>query len=583
MVNEATTIVEPLHATSGGPEEERMDQTTEPVRQQTLYHNTVREDINWQSVRTQKQRKQEALERRRGSVKPQDPATPPKNSLTTRRVPRPPPLPKNDYKIIIRPNQGLPLRNVLTHTLARAIIDACQNEFTDDKFILRINPGSNIAILSTQYEEVAEKARHIHTLTLSGRSHAVRAYTAHGEGTLRGVVHGIPLHTTTETLMAHLRVRTQGVEILTARMIGATQSAALTFIGPLLPRFVYYYGGELRCYPFRPTLQVCKICREKGHRTDVCPNPDRPICRLCGLLDPTDGHKCEINCASCGEAHPTGDHSCKQRLKPVRLRPAPSSASMKPKAPRWFASEDEEDTYRADTRGRPDNTEHRSRSRSPSREHQAPPTPKRNPSPPAKKQKPSHEVSWAEVVSPKQRNISTPITQNPEYQRVIEENRQQKQRLTNYELKIETLMKRVAMLESAQAGIREQLPQSQLPQLSTLTAHPPLQAQISPTSQASTPKQPQAPTPSDSNLVTQHQLQQVLQQSQEQIVQQIQQQFQQFFAEFQELKKYVNESLTKEPKRKRKNSKIRSQTEDAERMLNSDTDSTIASKSHHGP
>lgn len=67
---------------------------------------------------------------------------------------------------------------MLTHTLARAIIDACQNEFTDDKLILRVNPRYNITILSTQYEKVAEIGRYIYTLTLSGRSHAVRAYTA---------------------------------------------------------------------------------------------------------------------------------------------------------------------------------------------------------------------------------------------------------------------------------------------------------------------------------------------------------------------------------------------------------------------
>ncbi|KAH8026137.1 hypothetical protein HPB51_016448 [Rhipicephalus microplus] len=112
------------------------------------------------------------------------------------------------------------------------------------------------------------------------------------------------MNTSTETLMAHLRVRTHGVEIITARMIGTTKSAAITFFGPTLPRTVYYYGGELRCYPFRPTIQVCKVCREKGHRADVCPHPDRPICRLCGLTNPTDGHPCSISCASCGEAHP---------------------------------------------------------------------------------------------------------------------------------------------------------------------------------------------------------------------------------------------------------------------------------------
>ncbi|KAH8029040.1 hypothetical protein HPB51_022160 [Rhipicephalus microplus] len=269
------------------------------------------EDASWEAAKSTKKRKQEALERRRGSAGLQDQVK--TGTPTFKKLPKLPPLPKDDYKIVIRPNQGLPLRNILTPTLAQAIIEACQVGIRDDHFILRINPGSNIAILSTKYEEVADKVRLIRALVLNGRAHAVRAYAANGDDTLRGVIHGVPMNTSTETLMAHLRVRTHGVETITARMIGTTKSAAITFFGPTLPRTVYYYGGELRCYPFRPTIQVCKVCREKGHRADVCPHPGRPICRLCGLTNPTDGHPCSISCASCGEAHPTGDPTCKKK------------------------------------------------------------------------------------------------------------------------------------------------------------------------------------------------------------------------------------------------------------------------------
>ncbi|KAH8032442.1 hypothetical protein HPB51_025366 [Rhipicephalus microplus] len=269
------------------------------------------EDASWQAAKSTKKRKQEALERRRGSAGLQDQVK--TGTPTFKKLPKLPPLPKDDYKIVIRPNQGLPLRNILTPTLAQAIIEACQAGIRDDHFILRINPGSNIAILSTKYEEVADKVRLIRALVLNGRAHAVRAYAANGDDTLRGVIHGVPMNTSTETLMAHLRVRTHGVEIITARMIGTTKSAAITFFGPTLPRTVYYYGGELRCYPFRPAIQVCKVCREKGHRADVCPHPDRPICRLCGLTNRTDGRPCSISCASCGEAHPTGDPTCKKK------------------------------------------------------------------------------------------------------------------------------------------------------------------------------------------------------------------------------------------------------------------------------
>ncbi|KAL1437826.1 hypothetical protein MTO96_048525 [Rhipicephalus appendiculatus] len=349
-------------------------------RDATGHQSHAEEDASWQAVKSTKQRKQEALERRRSNAGPQDQFK--TGTSTFKKLPKLPPLPKDDYKIVIRPNQGLPLRNILTPTLAQAIIQACKAAIKDDQFILRINPGSNIAILSTKYEEVAEKARLIRTLVLNGRAHAVRAYAANGDDTLRGVIHGVPMNTSTETLMAHLRVRTHGVEIITARMIGTTKSAAITFFGPTLPRTVYYYGGELRCYPFRPTIQVCKVCREKGHRTDVCPNPDRPICRLCGLTNPTDGHPCSISCASCGEAHLTGDPTCKQRLKaPKPKQPRiqaghsdkfhqdNSNDPPRTKTLRWFSSEEEEDAYKSAD----DKHFSESRSQSPGRKPHSPP------------------------------------------------------------------------------------------------------------------------------------------------------------------------------------------------------------------
>ncbi|KAL1479727.1 hypothetical protein MTO96_051626 [Rhipicephalus appendiculatus] len=192
------------------------------------------------------------------------------------------------------------------------------------------------------------KARGIRLLTINGTAHAVKAYAATGEDALRGVVHGIPQHTPTETLLGNMRIRTQGVKLLQARMIGDTQSATLTFSGPILPKTVYYYGGELLCHPFRATVQVCKICRDKGHRADVCPNPARQICNVCGLENPSAGHPCEPNCASCGGAHLTGDKSCTKRLKqPRQPRASRTSRSQATKQFRWFSSEGEEEEYRA--------------------------------------------------------------------------------------------------------------------------------------------------------------------------------------------------------------------------------------------
>lgn len=559
------------------------------------------EDASWQAAKSTKKRKQEALERRRGSAGLQDQVK--TGTPTFKKLPKLPPLPKDDYKIVIRPNQGLPLRNILTPTLAQAIIEACQAGIRDDHFILRINPGSNIAILSTKYEEVADKVRLIRALVLNGRAHAVRAYAANGDDTLRGVIHGVPMNTSTETLMAHLRVRTHGVEIITARMIGTTKSAAITFFGPTLPRTVYYYGGELRCYPFRPTIQVCKVCREKGHRADVCPHPDRPICRLCGLTNPTDGHPCSISCASCGEAHPTGDPTCKKRLKPPKpkqpqvqagysdkLQQGTSNDPPRTKNLRWFSSEEEENAYKSAD----DKHSSRSHSRSPGRKPHSP-SKKSAPAPTQQnlhrgppgggakgnggdqgctQQASSLPVSWAEAVAPKSA-CTPPITQNVHYQAVIAENKQLKQRLDKYENKIMWLEKQLAQLMGATPKTTVQASQN-------LTSHPSEKLRdnghIQP--QSTPPRDPVANIGTE-QTATNLTLQQQLQLMQQHILQQTEAQMKQFFVEFQDLKRYVHESLDKETKRRRKQSQPRSQESDAKSMLTSDAESTPTS-SHHG-
>ncbi|KAH7934458.1 hypothetical protein HPB52_025707 [Rhipicephalus sanguineus] len=152
-------------------------------------------------------------------------------------------------------------------------------------------------ILSTPHQEVAAKARGIELLTVNGHTHAVKVYAAAAEEAIE-VVYGIPQHIPAETLLANLRVCTHGVELIQARMIGDTKSATLTFRGPILPKVVYYYGGELVCHPFRASVQVCKLCRVRGHRMDFCIHADRRICRMCGLENPSPEHPCELNCAS---------------------------------------------------------------------------------------------------------------------------------------------------------------------------------------------------------------------------------------------------------------------------------------------
>ncbi|KAH7943055.1 hypothetical protein HPB52_004419 [Rhipicephalus sanguineus] len=235
-----------------------------------------------------------------------------------------PPLPKNDIKVMIRPKQGLIVRDFTNHHVARALAAACGNNEVcrDEDLLIRLRNGSNIIIASTPKEEAANLLRRITKLTLDSKSYAVNAYVATPDGVVRGVVHGIDAGTPPDELMAHLRVRTQGVKILQARMLGKSKTAVITFDGKVVPRLVNYYGGDEPCHLYRPTSQVCYICLKLGHRSDVCPTPELSVCRECGLCNPETGHSCVPKCVLCSEAHLGGARECKDRLKRATRPPS---------------------------------------------------------------------------------------------------------------------------------------------------------------------------------------------------------------------------------------------------------------------
>ncbi|XP_070393986.1 uncharacterized protein [Dermacentor albipictus] len=297
-----------------------------------------------------------------------------------------PPLPKNDIKIILKPHKGLMLKEYLRTEIPQAIIRATgtiitgngpnQRKITGEDFILRIREGTNIIIVSTPSLEVADVIRRVTCMELRGKQHPFNVYVADPDDSYKGVVHGFPAHTESADLQRHLRVRTQGVTIERARMLGSSNTALLTFSGGTRPKCVYYMGVEMRCTEYRPTIQMCLECMQEGHRSDVCPNP-KNICRGCGLENPPpQGHECEVKCGLCRAAgHETRRCPNKlivaKRVKTTRQsRSRERSGQNTKKAPgRWFECMEEEDFYR-----------HRSRSRSPHGSRAKSNTPSRDPS-----------------------------------------------------------------------------------------------------------------------------------------------------------------------------------------------------------
>ncbi|KAH8022734.1 hypothetical protein HPB51_002987 [Rhipicephalus microplus] len=318
-----------------------------------------------------------------------------KRDFQRRKRQVPTPLPKEDIKVIVRPHKGLTVKNLFGSELSMAVIEACRNCFGGESFLRRVHLGSNIIILSTPHEQVAGRLREINQFKIRRQIHPFNAYVADQEDVLRGIIHGLPPGTTQADLMANLRIRTQGVKIERARMLGSAKSAIITFTNDVLPRCVYFMGAEAICYPYKPTVQVCKICRSTGPQTDVCPTPNANVCSKCGTCDPTQGHECALNCAICGEEHATGEKSCKKKLKIVAPRKSrletprrqtectyaekdfPQLEQHQQKPPRWFSSDRKKATLQTRQASR-SSSRSRSRSRSSSKAPQ-----KRNISKPA--------------------------------------------------------------------------------------------------------------------------------------------------------------------------------------------------------
>ncbi|KAL1444200.1 hypothetical protein MTO96_029974 [Rhipicephalus appendiculatus] len=232
----------------------------------------------WHTVLTRQQKKSqtkkqknasEAAERNTSSSSPPKQRSQVKRGRRTRRRRPLPPLPKEDIKIVLRPHKGLAVKELLGYELSTAVIDACHRHFDGGSFMLRVHPGSNIIILSTLHEHVAEELREITHMTIRGRVHSFNSYVVDPEDILPGIVHGIPTGTSQAELMANLRVRTQGVKIERARMLGSTKTAIITFTGSTLPRCVYFMGAEAVCYPHKPTKQACKEVTSGSAKTEA--------------------------------------------------------------------------------------------------------------------------------------------------------------------------------------------------------------------------------------------------------------------------------------------------------------------------
>ncbi|KAH6939929.1 hypothetical protein HPB50_022667 [Hyalomma asiaticum] len=201
-----------------------------------------------------------------------------------RNAPRPPPLPADDYNIVLRIRGGFncadtPLPKLIHAILqAAALIRSLQDQY-------RINAVSNTILVSTPDSERIDAYFQIKTIKTDNRSYEVASHITDPSITCKGVIRNIPVDHTAETIMSSLLDYDRLGLILTGRRMGATTSVLVTFRGTRVPYYIDYQGGVIRCVPYRYRTEACSLCRThavakqskrtltKSHETPGAPQP----------------------------------------------------------------------------------------------------------------------------------------------------------------------------------------------------------------------------------------------------------------------------------------------------------------------
>ncbi|KAM7305915.1 uncharacterized protein ISCGN_015811 [Ixodes scapularis] len=168
-----------------------------------------------------------------------------------------------------------------------------------------------VILLKTAFESSARRLSQTKRIRVRNQLHEISPYLAAPINSCKGVIHGVEAGLTTNDLMHSLE--SFQTTIITARMMGDTESVLITFEGANVPRTILFRRATYRCHPHRPRALRCEKCRMYGHRTFNCPeSPTFWRCPTCAAQIPHQqaSHACSPRCYHCGGEHSSFDSTC---------------------------------------------------------------------------------------------------------------------------------------------------------------------------------------------------------------------------------------------------------------------------------
>lgn len=207
-------------------------------------------DSTWIDVVTKAQkRRQRKLNDEVGPTAVPKPPTP----LPVRKAGfRPNPLPRDDFKLVLRPQDGLKLANLDIAEVSLALLNSINFTWRQANLRVRVDATQNTATISTPSSDAAKALGNLKQLKIGNTIHMVTLYGLAPDDSSKGLVRGVPLRFSDAEILANSDQ--SQFEIYTCRRLGQSKMVILTFAGLKVPFFVTLFGGEYPVSLYKKTI-----------------------------------------------------------------------------------------------------------------------------------------------------------------------------------------------------------------------------------------------------------------------------------------------------------------------------------------